>query len=290
MNETGRPARWWETGRLLGPAVWIGATLVGLAGGACTVAPRVVPSPHELGAGASAGTLRGYHHWWYRIAQIMEYELGFPRLDVELFLYPHQHALERALIDDGMPPDLARRAAGTLDAVGRVTKVMVNEASFRPLRWPQRLLVLSHELTHSAQYVLSGGRRGTSEQWLREGFAEWVAWHVAESLQMGSVGRHRHRAAARVLAARYTRSLPPLAELRSGHDLLAQLARHRQAPIYDQAFLAADLLITEHGAARVVEYFRFFAENDDAEANFTRAFSESYGAFVARFEEHLGTL
>ncbi|MGV8041797.1 MAG: hypothetical protein AB2L07_17625 [Thermoanaerobaculaceae bacterium] len=283
-------ARWWGVGGLLRPSAWIGAALLGLAAGACTSAPRVVPSPHDPGAGAPTPTLRGYHGWWSRIAEIMERELGFPRLDTVLFLYPHQRALEQALVRDGMPPDLARRAASTLDAVGRAGKVMANESSFRSLRWPQRVLVLGHELTHSAQYSLSGGRRGSSEQWLREGFAEWVAWRVAESLQMGTVARHRHRAAARVLAATRTHSLPPLAELRSGHDLLAQLARHRQAPIYDQAFLAADLLIAEHGAARVVEYFRLFAEDDDREANFRRVFGESHAAFVERFARHLAAL
>lgn len=290
MRKTRMPARWRGVGRLRRPSAWIGAALVGLVVGACTSAPRVVPSPHDPGVTAPTRTLRGYHGWWNRIAQVMERELGFPRLDTVLFLYPHRRALEQALVEDGMPPELARRAAGTLDAVGRAGKVMANESSFRSLRWPQRVLVLGHELTHAAQYSLSGGRRGSSEQWLREGFAEWVAWRVAESLQMGTVARHRRRAEARVLAARHTHSLPPLAELRSGHDLLAQLARHHQAPIYDQAFLAADLLIAEHGAVRVVEYFRLFAENDDREANFRRAFSEGHGTFVARFEDHLDAL
>lgn len=281
---------WQGTGHLPRLSACIGAALVGLAAGACTAAPRVVPSPHDPAASAPTRTPRGYHGWWHRIAQVMERELGFPRLDTVLLLYPHQRALEQALVEDGMPPDLARRAASTLNAVGRAGKVMANESSLRSLRWPQRVLVLGHELTHSAQYSLSGGRRGTSEQWLREGFAEWIAWRVAEALQLASLAGHRREAEARVRAAQRAGVLPPLAGLRSGHDLMAQLARHRQAPIYDQAFLAVDLLIAEHGAARVLEYFRLFAEDDDREANFRRAFDEDHTAFVERFARHLTAL
>ncbi len=260
----------------------------GLAAAGCSPAPRVVPSPHDRAAAALAP--HGYHAWWSRIAEVMEQELGFPPLDTVLVLLPHQHALEQELVRDGMPPDLARQAASRLDAVGRAGKVLANQTSFRALPWPQRVVALAHELTHSAQYSLSGGRRGGSEQWLREGFAEWVAWRVAEALRTASAARHRREARARVAEARRAGALPPLAELRSGPDLLAQLARHRRAPIYDQAFLAADLLVAEHGIARVVEYFRFFAENDDRELNFQRAFGETHAAFCARFARALDDL
>lgn len=275
-----RPAR--LSGRLA-------AALVGLAA-ACTSTPRVVPPPHAAGTAAPTRLVRGYHDWWRRIAEVVERELDFPRLDATLLLCPHRRALEQALVRDGLPPELARRAASTLDAVGRSGKVLVHEATFRSLRWPQRVLVLGHELAHTAQYQLSGGRRGSSEQWLREGFAEWVAWRVAESLRMGTLAGHRLDARARIRAARHAGTLPPLAELRSGPDLVAQLARHRHAPIYDQAFLAVDLLVAEHGVSRLVEYFRLSGRTDDREASFRRAFGESHDAFAARFARHLAVL
>src|SRR5262249_62084198 len=52
-----------------------------------------------------------------------------------------------------------------------------------PGAWPGGL---AHELTHVVQYQLAGGRRGRSEQWLREGMADWVACQVLERLGVSS--------------------------------------------------------------------------------------------------------
>ena len=190
-------------------------------------------------------------------------------------------------MEDGLPAGLAQQVASTLDAVGRPGKVLVNETAFRNLRWPQRVRVLSHELTHTAQYALAGGRRGASEQWIREGFAEWVSWRVIEELKLGTLASQRGRAERRVLAARHSHNLPPLAELVTGQDLLSQLARHRLAPIYDQAFLGVDMLIAEHGVQRVFDYFRLFGESDDRMTNFESAFGEPMASFHARFKDRL---
>jgi hypothetical protein len=217
----------------------------------------------------------------------MEERLGFPVLDATLHFYPQQRSLARALMEDGLPAGLAQQVAGTLDAVGRPGKVLVNETAFRSLRWAQRVRVLSHELTHTAQYALAGGRRGASEQWIREGFAEWVSWRVVEELKLGTLASQRGRAERRVLAARRSHTLPPLAELVTGQDLLTQLARHRLAPIYDQAFLGVDLLIAERGVTSILDYFRRFAASDDRMQNFEAAFGEPLGSFHARFKDRL---
>lgn len=218
----------------------------------------------------------------------MEAELGVPSLGATLVLCPHQKAFERALVEDGMPVDLAWQVAGTLDAVGRPGKVLVKESSLGTLRWPRRILVLGHELTHTLQYALSGGRRSTSEQWLREGLAEWTSWRVLEKLGMGSLAIHRRHAEQRVAAAHRSHSLPDLFALRTGPELLAELRRNRTLPLYDQAFLAVDALIAEHGVEKLVEYFREFAESDDREANFQRVFGESHAEFVGRVSQRLG--
>jgi hypothetical protein len=52
---------------------------------------------------------------------------------------------------------------------------LLNELRLSNLEWGDRVALLAHEMAHSFQYELGGGRRGTSDQWLREGFADWVA-------------------------------------------------------------------------------------------------------------------
>jgi hypothetical protein len=48
--------------------------------------------------------------------------------------------------------------------------VFFKQGTYDPASSSGRQL-LAHELTHTVQYELGGGHRGTSDQWLREGFA-----------------------------------------------------------------------------------------------------------------------
>lgn len=250
---------------------------------ACASVSRVIPAPSTQDRASAAGKPGGYERWWASVTAVVEAELGLAAVDAMLVLCPHQRAFENALVEDGMPVELAHQVARTLDAVGRPGKVLIKESSLGTLRWPRRILVLAHELVHTVQYTLAGGRRSTSEQWLREGLAEWVSWRVIEHLRMGSLAAHRRHAEQRLAAARRTHALPALSALRTGPELLAELARDRTVPVYDQAFLAVDMLIAEHGVQAVVEYFRRFATSDDREASFLDSFGESHAAFEERF-------
>jgi hypothetical protein len=51
--------------------------------------------------------------------------------------------------------------------------------------------------------------------------------------------------------------------------------------------MAVDLLISRHGRAAVIDYFRRFAESEDRLANFQSAFGEELPAFDRAFREHL---
>ena len=65
-------------------------------------------------------------------------------------------------------------------AVGNYRRVIVNGSSLSRTLWPEWVRLLAHELTHSAERELINGRPSSADQWLREGFAEWVGFKVAE--------------------------------------------------------------------------------------------------------------
>ncbi len=141
-------------------------------------------------------------------------------------------------------------------------------------------------LTHTLQYELALGRRSTSEQWLREGFADWVASRVLASL--GVVRREDFD--ARRLAEYRSRAdvLPALAELVTFETWMAALSTRADAPpLLAKAFFAVDLLIERHGAAGMIHYFTRFAGSDDRLTNFTAAFGEPLPVFERALDERL---
>ena len=136
------------------------------------------------------------------IAAITERDLHLPKAQGALHLVPDRDALYAVLEANGADPVTARGAADTMLAVGGHRALYVNLAAFARWNWNARIAVLSHELAHVAQYELSGGRRSTSDQWPREGFADWVQVHVLDTLGISRpyltpVDRHltqmRHR-------------------------------------------------------------------------------------------------
>ena len=116
------------------------------------------------------------------IAAVVERDLGLPKLQGMLHLVPDREALYDVLEASGADPATARGAADKMLAIGAHRAVCVNLTAFTRLNWNARLAVLSHEVAHAAQYELSRGRRSTSDQWLREGYADWVQAHVLDSM------------------------------------------------------------------------------------------------------------
>jgi hypothetical protein len=218
---------------------------------------------------------------------VMERELGIPRLDeVTLHFLADRDALRFALIGEGRQPSFASETASLMDAISGYRRVYFNLAALERLSWPARVGLIAHELTHTLQYELAGGRRGTSEQWLREGFADWVASRVLESI--GVVRREDFEARRAADYRAGADPLPALAEMVTFEAWMAALSTRAKAPpVFAKAFFAVEFLIERHGASRLIDYFARFADSDDRHGHFTAAFGESITAFEQALDERL---
>jgi hypothetical protein len=212
----------------------------------------------------------------------MERELGIPRFEVSLHLFAGREAFEAALVRSGYPSDFARDTARTMTAIGGYRAVLVNEGNLLAAPWERRLGLLAHELAHSLQYELGGGQRGTSDQWLREGFAEWVSVRVLQRLEAASLDQSRHRA-LRALRGRRRVGLPALEQMLTFPQWVALGQGPHAGVVYDFAFAAVDFLIRRHGFTRAVRYFELFAGSPDRAANFRAAFGEDLADFERAF-------
>ena len=226
------------------------------------------------------------------IAAITEKDLGLPKLQGVLHLVPDRTAFYNVLQSNGADPATARGAADTMLAVGSHRAVYVNQAAFARLNWNARLAILSHEVAHAAQYELSDGRRGTSEQWLREGFADWVQAYVLEKLQVGTMTRETIlRRNSRFIAQPGMREqLPPLSKLSNFAEWVVVANSPASKLLYPYAYVATDFLIQRHSVDQAITYFRSFATSDDRVANFRQAFCEERSAFDAALRAYISGL
>ena len=226
------------------------------------------------------------------IAAITEKELGLPKLQGTVHLLADRDAMYAVLSESGADPATAKGAADTMLAIGTHRAVYVNQASFARLNWNARLMLLSHEAAHVAQYELSAGKRSTSDQWLREGFADWVQAYVTEKMQIGTMTRDsiRSRNARFISQTGMREQLPPLAKLANFPEWVAVANSPASKLLYPYAFVATDFLIARHSMDEAVEYFRLFAKSDDRLANFRQAFGEEWSAFDAALRQHISQL
>jgi hypothetical protein len=246
---------------------------------------RVLLTPPALAERPAAprADIHDYDSALRAIVHSLESDLGLPRVDVALVLFDNRRSFEAGLVDLGYPPELARRSASTFQAIGGARAVLVNRDLLTRQGWNDRVRLLAHELTHSVQYRLAGGKRGTSEQWLREGAAEWIACRVSERLGYASFASLRHSMLAPLAGLPSETRPAPLRELRTFPQWAAAHERYH-VPLYSQAFAAAELLIEQHGLATVVDYFARFAGADDADANFAHSFRVSLDEFEEVFQ------
>ena len=226
------------------------------------------------------------------IAAITEKGLGLPKLQGTLHLVPDRDAFYAVLQANGADAATARGAADTMLAIGTHRAVYVNQAAFARLNWNARLAILSHEATHVAQYELSGGKRSTSDQWLREGFADYVQAHVLEQLQVGTMTRETilQRNTSFIAQPAMREQLPPLSRLANFPEWVAVANSPATKILYPYAHVATDFLIRRHSLDEVITYFRLFAESDDRVANFRTAFGEEWSAFDAALRLHISQL
>ncbi len=267
------------------PAVVL-ALSVAAAGCAATLEPTDVPFPDAAARPVShIESIASYGRASSTIADIFQKELGFPPFTATLHFYSHRGAFEAALLDSGYDAALARTTASVMAAVGGHRGVLINEAALAPMPWPARVGLLAHELTHTLQYELTGGTRGTSDQWLREGFAEWVAMRVMNRLRAMPIDSYRREKLDKLRASNHARA-PRLNEMATFPRMVALAARNDIAP-YAQAFLAVDALIERHGPAGILRYFEAFRRSPDRLANFAAVFGEDLDTFDAAMRERL---
>lgn len=220
------------------------------------------------------------------VLDVFERDLRLPRLNVRLVFLPDDRRFEQLLLEVGYTPALARGTVQTMTAIGGHGNVLINESRVRGEGWTEQIALLAHELTHVLQYELGGGTRGQSDQWLREGFADWVEMRVLEELGASEAARARADALRRLRAVRPER-LPSLAELATFPDWVKRNQERPGGDLYEQAQVAVTVLVEQQGADRVIEYFQRFAARQARTANFEDAFGESVDAFDRRFRAHV---
>lgn len=233
--------------------------------------------------------LEGYPAAVAAIMDVFEQKLGLPRADVSLVLFADRRHFEEGLLEAGYPPELAR-SASSFAAIGGARAVFLNAGVVDRFDRTRRVQLVAHELVHSLQYQFSGGTRGASEQWLREGFAEWVSFRVTESLGLSSFESLRESLLTPLVGARFGLLPAPLDDLVTFPQWV-DAQRRSEAPLYPQAFIAVELLIEMRGIATVIDYFERFKAGNERQ----RAFAEAFGlertafdrAFVRRWHETL---
>ena len=219
------------------------------------------------------------------VVSILERDLGFDSFPVTFHFYRDRGEFEKALLGVGYDANLARSTAAVMTAIGGHRAVLLNNSRFSSLPWAGRIAMLAHEWGHSLQYELGGGTRGTSDQWLREGFAEWLSVRVLERLDAVSMAEVR-QTRLRELRATARSNVPSLTQLATFPQWVEANARG-DSTTYFLSFLAVDLLLERNGLAAVVGYFKRFATSQDRAANFRSAFGEDLKAFEATLTARL---
>ena len=215
------------------------------------------------------------------IAALMKEDLGLPEVRADLVFHRDRDAFRVALQADGYDPEAARVTAGTLTAVSGFRRVLINEDGLRDAPWPVRIALIAHELAHTLQYEWAGGTRGTSDQWLREGFAEWVEVQAITRLGFTTPARARATVQGRIRDAGGSVVFPPLSKMVTFADWVALAQRFDQEAFYGHAWMATEFLIERHGVDKVIGYFGLFARSSDRIANFRTAFGEELPQFEA---------
>lgn len=275
-------------GGVLAPATLLLSVLAGACAGTTSLAgPRIVSFPvtdarpvdHIQGIFTDDVALA-------TIATVFERDFGFPPMTASVVFLPNREALEQELLTAGYDAAFARDAADRMRAVALHRRVLINSTVLSSGTWTARIGTLAHELVHCLQYELAGGRRGTSEQWLREGFAEWIALDLLRRIDGVAPGAVRRYLEDELASNRRTEA-PRLDDMMTFRQWVDLAGRPGIVP-HVQAVLAVDLLVERHGIPAILDYFRRFAEREDPPGNFAAAFGQSRGAFEREVDMRLG--
>ena len=266
---------------MAGRSFYVAAILVLATSCAKTVERiEIVPVPLDNGIPGSARAST-YDAALTLVLDGLERELALPRVEVSLVLFPNQRTFEQGLLQIGYTKTLAR-SASSFNAIGGARAVLMNAATTDRLTRAQRIRLITHEVVHTLQYRLGGGTRGASEQWLREGFAEWVACRVTARAGLGSFDSLRGDLVDQLAGVGLSRPHAPFEKLATFPQWVEAQQRY-EVPLYAQAFIAAELLVEMRGAPAVVQYFERFRDTQDRRAAFAGAFGLEPAAFELAF-------
>ncbi|HLC43286.1 MAG TPA: hypothetical protein VJO34_16880 [Methylomirabilota bacterium] len=256
------------------------AVVAGCAGGNRVIRHNTL----ETGALPAPSAIKDYPEALATAIAVMKDTFGLDARQVTLYLYENRRAFERGLIEAGdISPAVAESTVQYARAIGTRGKILVNAEELAHATWPDRLRLLTHELTHVAQFSLSGGIRSNSDQWLREGYADWVSFQLVERLGLDRYARLRNDLAARLNLARRRQPLPSVADLASFREWDAIRDQRGGTVTYGVAFFAVEHLLRTRGPEAVARYFRLFAESQDRLGNFRTAFGIDFDDFERDF-------
>jgi hypothetical protein len=226
------------------------------------------------------------------VATVLVERFGLPLSPpLRAHFYGSQDAFELGLVTDGGLEDrvMARDQARFASGVGTARGILIRADRVAAVPLVDRVGLYAHELTHVSQYEMAGGKRG-GDQWLREGFADWVRYRTMEALGLRAYAESRRLVLRRVARAGSVERFPALGALVTNRQWTTARNELGGPATYDQAFLATDWLVERTGRERVVDYFRRFGRRDDRVAHFREAFGMPPGLFAEEFRAHLPTL
>jgi len=278
---------------------------------ACSAAPQVIPipAPSENAARSLDWLTENYPEVLSAISTAMARELKLPPIQGVVTFYSNYQTFESGLAAEfeesarraeertgRRQPEavrqeniafLARQRSVTAAAVAIDDNILVHEIAFRRYPWSERVRVLAHEITHVLQRSLAARRPASWENWLIEGFADWVGYKVLDSLHVETFGESRQRVVDSVVAGSARQTLPSLIQLHTQADILTWTRSQGRHAAYGQGMVAIDLIIEEKGMAAVLDYFRKFAKLNNRQRNFSEAFGETLENFNAKFSQYL---
>lgn len=225
------------------------------------------------------------------VATVLVTKLGIPLTPpVRVHVYPSLETFESGLVRDGyVQESIARDQAAFATGVGTPYGIFLRGDRIKAAPLAVRAGVMAHELTHVSQYELAAGRRSTSDQWLREGFAEWAKYRTIDVLGLRPYAQSRDAVARAVRLEFRPGRLPELAALADNREWIAARQAHGGMATYGQAFIAVDRLLERAGREAGVAYFARFAASTNRERNFAEAFRVSRAGFLQEFRRSLAT-
>lgn len=255
----------------------------------CQAAP--VEFPIQLIPGAQAVYAREITDYPRALDAVLrmlveKFDLPLPRGKVEI--HSTRESYEQALIKHlKLAPSLAKSTAQFSRAAAGSNTLLVNEQALAGFTWPQRIEEMAHELTHILQLTLANRPGIVGDQWLIEGFAEWIAFNILDALGLDNLAQVRARLTDKVRDRKRDGALPSLLRLDSFADWVEARRKSSFDATYSQSFLVTDFLIQRHTLAKVVEYFRRYEQSDDYQANFKLVFEEDLDEFGLALGQHL---